>query len=344
MNCPVNATDVRINLRSGGWVSSDREHCVALGLFAVIGLMLAIVEGCGTGEQPKSRALSLPKTIDPVLLKSELLGQMDLSLSETIATAGEIAEATKDRGVREKCLRWKMQAQDDYLRILSQEDPRTAFVEEWISAVQVRQYLTDGAGKSAFGSEQPKAVALAEKIEKFVLAIGTKYFSQAAMDLAKDDIEDAARRYATAVPFAIQPYSLAAESRQDLITLMRLPLLPVRGLESAAATPQAIRNFTDTVKSFTAIVQCLPERTRWQSELLLMEMESTGPVPMLAKEVDDFNQRLDGITVQVQTLPAQIRGEIIKTTDAIFWRILALIAAIFILALAYRWIGGRIRK
>ena len=312
-------------------------------LFIVACLVMASL-GCQSSPQPKSRALSLPKTIDPILLKSELLNQMDLSLSNTITITNEIAATTEDRGIREKCLRWKMQAQDDYLRIISLEDPRSAFVEEWTSAVQNRLYVTDGAGKTAFGDQQAKAVELAEKVEKLVVDIGVKYFSQAAIDSATDDIEDAARRYATAVPFSVQPYSQGAETRRDLKTIIQLPLLPIRGLESASATPQAIRSFTETVKSFAAIIQCLPERTRWQSELMLMEMENSGPVPVFSKVADDFNSRIDKITQQVQTLPGQIRGELVQTIDVIFWRIGALIAGIFVLAFLYRLIGRRIKK
>lgn len=294
---------------------------------AVAALVLAVA-GCELGQRqqgPMSGPKGLSNVVDPVGLQRELRLQMDNHLSEVIGTATEIAAAVQDRQVWENCLRWKMRTYDAYLGILSESDPRMAFVHEWANAVELRLYVTSGEGKEIFGGRQSQAVALAKKMEDDMVTLGRKYFPPGAIDAAKDDIEEVANGVTRKVPFGAQTPSPVVEPRGDVLTLLALPLLPVKALESASSTPRAIADFTDTVRDFAAVVQHLPEQTRWQAELLLLEMESTGPMAALTREMD-----------HLEKMQGEAADELHGLANAIFWRGMVMIAAIFVLALAYR--------
>jgi hypothetical protein len=297
--------------------------------------ILAAAAGCGGPQQKTATSgpSGLSQVVDPIQLQSELRLQLDNHLAEVIGTATEIAAMVQDRRVRENCLRWKMRTYDTYLDILSEPDPRVAFIQAWTNAVALRQYLTTREGKELFGEQQPQAVALAKKMEEDVVALGRKYFPPAAIDNAQDDIEDVAIHATYKVPFGTQTTPPpATESHRDMQTLMGLPMLPVRVLESTSSTPQAIREFTRTTKDFAAIIQQLPELTRWQAELLLLETETSGPMAALSAEMDHLEKML-----------GETNGYLGKLVNAIFWRLLALVAAIFLLAVAYHRIARKRR-
>jgi hypothetical protein len=314
------------------------QQCLDLGaarriLLAVAAAILAAAPGCGLHQQQNATSgpSGLSQVVNPIQLQSELRLQLDNHLAEVTGTATEIAATVQDRRVRENCLRWKMRTYDIYLNILSEPDPRIAFIHEWTNTVALRQYLTTREGKELFGEQQPQAVALAKKMEEDVVALGRKYFPPAAIDNAKDDIEEVAIHYTYKVPFGAQAPPVI-EPKQDMQTLLGLPLLPVRVLEGASSTPKAIGEFTQTTKDFAAVVQHLPEMTRWQAELLLLETETSGPMAALAREMDHLEKML-----------GETHNDLGGLVDAIFWRLMAAIATIFLLALAYHWIARKRR-
>ena len=295
--------------------------------------ILAFAIGCqGRAKDIKAGTGGLGQVVDPIQLQRELRLLMDNQLAEVTGTATDIAAAVQDRRVWENCLRWKMRTYDAYVSVLSEPDPRMAFVQAWADAAELRQYLTTGAGKEIFGDQQPAAVELAKKTEQDTLALGRKYFPSAVIDQAADDIEEVAQRTAGKVPFSSQPPTALATARKDVMTLLSLPLLPVKALQSATNTPLAIRQFTETTEDFAAIVQHLPEQTRWQTELLLLGMETSGPMAAVAREMD-----------RLEKMQQEAADQLHNLADAIFWRLMGLAATVFVLALVYRLIVGKPR-
>jgi hypothetical protein len=280
------------------------------------GLLLLVAPGCQGSAALTTQSRGLPQAIDPLLLRSELHLAMDRSMAKIVGTASQIAADTQDRRIRELCLYWKIRSLDNYLDIVKEDDPRLAFLHEWFSVVRLRQYLTEGAGKDSFGPDQAKAVAMAKGIEEDILALGRRAFSPAAIEAAQDDIEASAIQYRSQGPF--DPQALPPpEAEGDLLAILKLPLIPLTSLQGVNNTAEAINRFTDTVQDFTAVIQHLPERTRWQSELLLLEMEATGPAAVLVRQLDSFEKEMREVFASVKTLPQEVRAEFEKSLDAL---------------------------
>jgi hypothetical protein len=256
----------------------------------------------------------LPHAVDPDRLRSELDLAMERYMAQTISTVSQVANTTQDRHIRQVCLYWKIRALDNYLQILSVEDPRLAFIQEWFGVVRIRQYLTEAPGSTLFGPDQPKIVALVKGIETDIVALGRRAFPPGAIEDAQDDIEEAANQYRAQGAFDPQPL-LAPQQQGHILAILALPLAPVAGGMSDAA--RAINRFTDAARDFSLVVHHLPERTRWQSEVLLLEMEATGPVPALTREMGLFEKELRDAAASVLSLPQATRLEFEKTMSAL---------------------------
>jgi uncharacterized protein YukE len=283
---------------------------------AAAALLSVAAGGCQPTGGPGSGRSGLANAIDPVQLNADLRLQLDSHLAEAVAAASEIASAVQDRRVRENCLRWKMRAQSTYLSILMEADPRLAFIYEWIDAVALRQYLAAPEGKDLFGPQQAVAVALAARQEAQVITLGKKNFSPQAIDDATDEVEAAGQRNAPQGPFGDRP-PVPSGIEGDLLTIVRLPLLPIKTLEGASSTPQAIGRFTDTVQAFAAVVRYLPEVSRWQAEFLLLEMETAGPMAVVTKEMTHLETIVRQATDSLKTIPADVRQEFEKSLASV---------------------------
>lgn len=305
----------KLSCRICGHMGTNTRVCGRAGFFAAATLLATLLTGCQTpGKGAFSSESGLAKVIDPAQLQSELHLLMDSHLADAVGTATEISTDVQDRRIREKCLRWKMRSHDVYVSIISEEDPRKAFIYAWVSAVHLRQYLTTGSGKDSFGACQDMAVSLAKKVESDLLELGRKHFSAQAIRAAQPEIENVASRYSSLASLdAKLPILSTQDAEADVLAILKLPLLPVTTLEGAAtSTPRAIERFTDATRDFAAIVQHLPETTRWQTELVLLEMETSGPMAALSKEVDRFEKMLNSTTAAVKSLPQDVRQEFDK--------------------------------
>jgi hypothetical protein len=301
-------------------VSCSRQDftiCRSLVRVAIVILLAAAifpVSGCGG----KSRRTSeLAAAINPVLLNRDLRLLLDGQLAEVLSTATDVAARVPDRRVRENCLRLKVRIYGTYTTIVTEEDPRLAFIAAWVGTVGFRQYLTSDEGKNAFGAGQATVLKLTEKVEAEIVALGEKHFPAGTIAAAKQDIELAACGNAAKDPFAPIRGVRAEESQQYLMGILRLPLLPVKTLEGASSTPEAVKHFTDTARDIANIVRHMPEEARWNIELLLFEMETSGPMAVVSSDVDRLDKTIRESVAAVQTMPADIRGQFEEALGAV---------------------------
>ena len=81
------------------------------------------------------------------------------------AAADEIRARADDPAVRDRALRWKMDAIPAYYQTLFQADSLAGALETLALAAQIEDYLTEGRGRDLFGALQPIAVQTARKTE-----------------------------------------------------------------------------------------------------------------------------------------------------------------------------------
>lgn len=290
-------------------------------------VMAGILAGfCCSGCQPEKKAADISSTggklegaLDPAQLRLQLWRVLDQAFIETVSTASEIASATKDRRVRENTLRWKIRVHDAMQAIRLESDPRMAFLRSWIWAVQARTYLTEGKWSGMFGDYQSKAIRVVTNIEDEIVALGERSFSHESIEAAMDDIAEMGKQdTADPVNGTVPKKSIFSfKERGDLGKILTIPLLPMGGLQGVADTPQAIQQFTHTARDFSTTVHHLPERTRWQLELLMLELESLESVQTTLAEMEKLNKSMDAISQTAERLPSEVRSEFEKSLKAL---------------------------
>lgn len=286
----------------------------------------AVLGGCQSSPtEPESKGATQQSGlkeaigINPLKLKSELVSFMDASLAESIAAYTDIASEYRERRIREHCLRFKMRRLDFYLTLSTVEDPREVFILNWTAFVNIRQFVTEGSGKENLGQAQARMEALSRKFEADIIALGYRHFSKEIIDAAKDDIEEAALEFSWDSPLASDAVLQEARDDTDLVRILLLPLKPISSLGNIGKlgnTPEAIDRFTDTANDFSLVIRYLPERFRWQMQMLLLEMESSGPAAAMIKQTQSVQQSVQDLIALFETMPANMRNEFEKSIEA----------------------------
>jgi hypothetical protein len=276
--------------------------------------------GCGTSHVPDTRLAGLPtQVIYPAKLTSDLLTFNHEFATEVSGTASTIAANTKDRVVREYTLRWKIAVIPLMSFFVSSPDPRRAFIDAWLCCVTMRRYFAEGGrGAAIFADQQPLAVRAAQALEERIQEVGRRHFGNELIERAKPDIEQHAERYPVTADFAMRGYesrAAPAASRTTFDTVLGLPLAPFRGFEGVGDTPSAINNFTLAARAFMVAVETLPERVRWQSELLLLEFDSLASITDLRKSLAETSASFDSLSKTASTLPEDVGEEMRLTLD-----------------------------
>lgn len=279
-------------------------------------LVLAMTTGCESEPSPIKQTQKISQGVNPLRLESEVHNLIDESFSASIATLSDIAATNPDRRIRENCLRWKIRCLNFYLILQSIEDPRARYLLGWTAVVNLRQYWTEGLGKQSFGPAQPQIVNLVTMLEEKIITTGYHFFPTETINAAKDEIEESALEFVWDSPLVAQVTLAEAKGKNSLLKILSLPLMPITSFVKLGNTPEAINKFTNTAGAFSQVVYHLPDRMRWQLEMLLLEMESSGPTAAIIQQIQNMEQRIQELITLFKAMPADMRGEFEKSIAA----------------------------
>jgi hypothetical protein len=275
--------------------------CVSLSL-------LVVLFGCNAPatppKVPQGSALVQLKPVDPMALELELRGFLDSLFSEMVGVAGDVAATSSERRVRESSLRLRIRVDELVQQTLQQQDARSMFVHAWVGVADLRRQLETGELSQVLGGEASPITQTAKAMEAQLVELGKRHFPPELIDQSMDDVE----RAAGGLNSRLRPGELAAaraSNEPDLVAVLRIPLLPVSTLQGVSSTPDAIDRFGQSVRSVGHIVKNLPERARWEAELLQWEMAQEGPVAEFLNQLRTANQSISSVAEAVQQLPRQ---------------------------------------
>ena len=264
---------------------------------------------------PPETALATSE-VDPEKLHTALLLLADQMSARIAGTTTEIAARTSDPRVREQTILFKLRAIPVMYTIAYDPDPRAAYLHGWIFLVRMRMYLTVGQGRTLFGDQQPLIVDAAVATLHDLVEVGYRNFPREVMDEVSDDIEAIAAVNPIGVNLhtgALQmPEVSSAKQRGAIDSILGAP---VRGLEGVGSTPEAIHAATRSFEEFMRLIQQMPQYVRWQTELLLLQVESQDAVVQTREDLDRISRSIESIATTVSTLPADLRKEINEGLD-----------------------------
>jgi methyl-accepting chemotaxis protein len=278
-------------------------------LFAVaLAMTLPGLVGCQSEQKQKKLAREEIEVVDPERLRVDVLNYLESIQSRYIGTMSTIAANTEDRTVREVTIRVKMSVVDIASSLMRERDARSIFVYTWAFAAASRHNSTEGTMKDAFADQQQLHVDLATAAEEEIIEIGLNHFDDEIVEEAKDDIEEIARGVSGAGLVANRDIVTEVKSNigKDVAGLMLSPLSAFKGV---ASTPEAVNNIARVVDSLSNQLSLMPQRVRWEAELLTLELESLRTVSQASADITRFTDSFAVIANEIDHLPDELRSQ-----------------------------------
>jgi hypothetical protein len=235
--------------------------------------------------------------------------------------ADDIHDGTRDLGLRKRALLWKIQMIPLLQEAAFSADAREGYVSVLTLAVLMRQYLTEGDGRDVFADLQPGAAAAARELEDDARTLGAAFLEPKDLERATRQVEEFARRRPIrGREFDVQAAHLAiaeVHTSSAFAWVVDLPMSPFRALEGVSSGAQAIHEFNRTAAAFSQIVEGIPQQLRWQSELLLYDVEERETLVQGLAAFQSLTESASRASAAVEALPDELRATLAESEDAL---------------------------
>jgi len=256
---------------------------------AALSAFAAVLGGCSlisikTPEKPLST-----QELNARVLTHEYSARFITSVAQT---ADQIAAASDDKDVRLNALRWKIAAAGASEHAASQMAPMLSLLDTWALAVQMRDFLAVGPGRTLFGPQQSLAVKL-------------------AVDLA-EEATDMARKLGTPQEFAAQQRFINDYASAHPITGLDFARASVVGLwaqqtgtqvkliDTLGTLPEAMAETGDLVRMYGDTV---PSQMMWKAQLAAQESGLSSEE--LQTALHELNARIAKLSEMANAAPGR---------------------------------------
>lgn len=288
-----------------------REASV-IGRWTVLAALAIGLAGCSKPRQNGAdNQLAPATTAQQRILETGTSSLLTHTYVTIVSVSGDAAAATTDRQIQEDSLRWRINAINRLDVIRAIDDPRLQFVTLWAYIEQLKRSLTKGFGEDRFGPVQGMYVKATDDLDQRVQTLAYQVFPANVVDAAKPEIQ----KLATDPKVTEEPNQVMVAANSTLSGILYIPMAPVSGLRGVGDTPAAINRFTDQATDIGKMIERLPERTRWQMELFLLEAEESGAVARSIKdfeamiaEVREARAEVSKIATTVQQVPERAQA------------------------------------
>jgi hypothetical protein len=280
-----------------------------------LALALSCLPGCALlrrAEQSVTGVFRNRAEVTEADLRSQLFDFRSVFVVMVGEAADRISNETTDTQVRRRSLLWKIRMPDAATVVVAQPNPREAYVEALTLSIAQRQFLVDGGGANLFGPQQPIAAEAVRQIEERAVAIGRTFLSDEQLGELRLDLEKIAAENPIRGEFLREAVAAGiekAESKGTFDDIFALPMAPFRALEGVDTGAQAIREFNVTAQQATDVVADLPQRVRWQMELLTYDLQAQGGALQQAlSSFETLAQSSDRLSLAAESLPEETRA------------------------------------
>jgi hypothetical protein len=270
------------------------QRTVQLG--ALIALTLAILHaaGCQSRRAVYGRAFdTIRDDMSRTLFKLYVNECTSFTVAEIEFAADSIAVATDDRRVERNALLWKMNGISAAQMAGHRLDPTQSMFDLWLFIVQMRELFE--REPDLFGDQQHLALAAVDRAEAEMRQIAT---------LVTPDDESFTRWARTIDEFAAAgPLEGLLFARDPNMRSFRRVAERPEGAWQALGTIEEIA--IDLAARSTEYANTLPKQARWQSELVLLEVENNAVVRGFVEQTEAAADAVVRGTAVFEQIPAR---------------------------------------
>jgi hypothetical protein len=278
-------------------------------------LSFFLLEGCdqtarrtiGSGMTPTTGQFS----------KEELREQLDKFREFFKATLRQVANELNERvpGTRTERTTLQMRARmvQGINAMLDNDDSIVAFVETWALCTRFRMYLEEGEGSALFGDAHQIALAGSKRLEAEMQRVGYIFLKEDVFEATRKNVTEFAHNNPIRSAFSnVIVYATDVQKGQPnpFLSVLKIPMSPFRAMEGVDRTASAIYQFSDTAESFSKIVAELPESSRWQLQLLLLDLEETNMTKSFLNSLSQLSESSVRLEKTVEELPERLAEQL----------------------------------
>ena len=231
----------------------------------------------------------------------------------TVGTAANtIRDQSTDREVGRSALLWQVIMPPQMHEAAFGQDPQASYLGCLVITDLQTQYLTTGDGKALFGDQQDLAVKAAKQLSVNVRKIGDRFVPEGDIPALEEKVADLVendpikgRYFALTTRTSI---TKKAEEQGVLGKIAAIPMSPFSALQGVGDTPAAIREFTETADRMTSVVESMPLQARWQTELLLYDLEDRETIKEGLAAFQEAAASMDRVSKSVEGLASGVDG------------------------------------
>ncbi|MGH9870014.1 MAG: hypothetical protein ACREAA_17855 [Candidatus Polarisedimenticolia bacterium] len=211
-----------------------------------------------------------------------------------VESADRIMNLAPDPAVRREALLWKIEAVPALRETLFRPNVFMAIMDTWVLTWQMTDYFEEGHGKEALGDAAPIAVAACQYLENQMETITASMTHSGDVSRARE----LARTWAKEHPIG---NSIAArESAMSRVTEWEIR----ESLSVTAAAGSVVVTLDDLVRRMEVYSTQVLDQSRWQAELLAMDMAAEydldKTLPLARSAVQSATETLETVN---QILP-----------------------------------------
>jgi hypothetical protein len=278
---------------------------------SIFGSLLLLTTTAGCASKPPQSAVASDTTPDRIAL-NRFVEYFSVRVERA---ADEIAQQTRDPTIARNSVYWKMRAIPAAQATLLIADDQAAAIQLWLlSAAQVE--IFDVASPSGFGDGQPVAQQAAKEIDERVKRLASTLLTPEQVTQAQKSVQEyveghVGRTGLESTPEEARSWSQSLSSiLQKPLDVIEAPLSSLNPTSGLSDTALAVQNFTDEFSRARTELGYLPSELRWNTQLLLMEIEQRLNLSGMTAGVAQIGASADSLAQTARTLPESLRTQL----------------------------------
>lgn len=287
-----------------------QNSTVLIGCVALFALLIA---GCSSTPEPPGAAAD-GKDLAATALNHSVRNYAFLWLQRVEGAANRIALQTDDVEIRRRTVLWKIGTQTNCEMALQLEDARYALLQLWTNTLQTRNYLQKPGAESFGESGNRIALETMEELIGVINRLAEEFLPKETFAKARSEVE----KFAKGNPvLKIGPRAVADGHDGLLPKLLSFSWIekitqPLDIGSGVADTAVSISEVARSLDKATVMASGLPQMARWQTELLLYDLDENETVKQLRQNLDETSRNITLVAETAQRLPEEIRQQVSK--------------------------------